>query len=149
MFAEYAGTYFEHSSIRSHNINDLHFSLDPTTQKYPYPSTTSRLSAAEYSALVCPEAAMRADVPAMLYPVEEFAKWTKQALFDDDLAQKYWPNLKVEVLWCEHTLGSCIEAGWVYEELRKEYDGKGVKGRPMKITMMPGANHFVSYISVC
>ncbi len=32
------------------------------------------------------------------------------------------------------------------EELRKEYDDLGVQGRPLKVTMMPGANHFVSII---
>ncbi len=35
-------------------------------------------------------------------------------------------------------------SGALYEDLRKEHVGKGVKGRPLKITMMPGANHFVS-----
>jgi len=142
MFAEWVSTYYEHPSVTSHNIDDLHFALDPKAQRCPHSSTTSRLSEDEYRALVWPEAAMRTDVPGMVYPYEEFAQWTRRALFNEDLARKYWPSLKVDVIWCEHTVGTCVEAGWVYEELKKEHVSKGVKGRPLKITMMPGANHF-------
>ncbi|KLO13272.1 hypothetical protein SCHPADRAFT_890150 [Schizopora paradoxa] len=138
-FADYAGAYFEHPSVASHNIKDLQIVLDSKQLKT---STTSRFTSDEYRKLVWPEAAMKVDVPAMTYPVQEFERWMKRALFEDDLAQEFWPSLKVEIIWCEHSTAPCVEAGWIFEELRKEYDDKGVVGRPMRITMMPGANHF-------
>jgi len=63
---------------------------------------------------------MAVDDPAVLYLPKEFALWTKRSLFDDDLTRRYWPGLKVDVIWCEHTIGVCAEAAWVIEETREE-----------------------------
>jgi len=139
IFGHWVSSYFDHPNVTSHKLEDLKFVPDAIVQTE---ATTSRLSEAEYRALVSPEAALKVDAPAVLYPPEEFAQWTKRALFDDSLAQKYWPRLKVAAIWCERSCWTCVDGGWGLEDLRKEYDDLGVQGRPLKVTMMPGANHF-------
>lgn len=139
MFGHWVSSYFNHPNVASHKLEDLQFIPDTNEQTE---ATAARLSETEYRTLISPEAAMKVDVPATLYPLEEFAQWTKRALFDDGLAQKYWPRVKVDAIWCERTCWTCVDGGWGLEELRKKYDLLGVKGRPMKVTMMSGANHF-------
>ncbi|KLO13268.1 hypothetical protein SCHPADRAFT_372631 [Schizopora paradoxa] len=139
MFGYWVSSYFDHSNISSRRFEDLQLMPDPTEKTG---ASTSRMTEAEYQSMVNPEASLRADVPAMLYPPEQFANWTKRALFDDDFAGRYWPRLQVTAIWCERTCWTCVDGGWGLEELRKQHDGLGVRGRPLKITMMPGANHF-------
>ncbi|KLO13273.1 hypothetical protein SCHPADRAFT_997491 [Schizopora paradoxa] len=139
-FNAWLSAYFNHASVTSHKSQDLQLEPDPSR-----PATTSTMSKVEHQQIVCNDEAMKVDIPKTLYPLEEFERWLKKALFEDDMAKKFWPKLKVDVIWCERSPWTFVEAGWAIQELRKESDRLRIKGRPLRITMMPGVNHFAHW----
>lgn len=107
-------------------------------------STTDRMSDEEYASIIDNGPIGRSEVAQDTVKEAEFKRWTRLALFDNDMAKIYWPLLMVDAFWGEHSLWQIVEAGWEYSNLQEMYEKKGIKGRPFRVTMMPGANHFVS-----
>lgn len=88
-------------------------------------------------------AVLRSEVGTRLGDPSIYFERIRRALFDDGLA-KYLPRCAVDIIWCENSTWVVVDAVWNFQIAREKADEEGVTGRPMKITMMPGVNHFVS-----
>ncbi|KAI5121868.1 hypothetical protein M0805_001076 [Coniferiporia weirii] len=139
-FSEWVGAYYKHTSLTSHDTNDL--------QLFPAAGsrigTVESMSSDEQRDLTHYAAVQRSEVAARTGRPEMYAERVRQALFDDELA-KYLPKCKVDVIWCEYSTWVCVDAAWRFERLRKAADEEGIKGRQLRIFMMPEANHFVHW----
>ena len=71
------------------------------------------------------------------------AEQVQRAFYDDERA-KFWSKTSVEVVWCERTAWVMVDAVWWVQTLQEQAREKGTKGRDVKFTMFPQANHFVS-----
>ncbi|KAH8116322.1 hypothetical protein DFH11DRAFT_1579941 [Phellopilus nigrolimitatus] len=131
--------YFTHKDVTSRNVDDLRLFPLPDSRM----ATTLAMSADEERSVTCYAAAPRAELPLSMAQPAVYSERVRRALFDDDLA-KYWPRLEVDVIWCEHSPWPMVDAAWELEKSREKADEQGIKGRPLKVTMFPGANHFVS-----
>lgn len=139
-FARHVSAYYQHRSVESRQSKDLATSPSKTL---PMP-TSDAMSKEDYDSILDSYSLSRSEIAVTTVTKAEFREWTRRALFNDAMAQVFWPELNVDVVWCEHSVSVAIMAAWEYQNLREESDRKGVKGRPIKITMMPRANHFVS-----
>jgi len=144
MFTSYVSGYFKHRSITSRKFEDLKMELTDEIRT----STTDRMTEDEYNSAINSGPIARSDILHATVSGAEFKTYALRALFDDEMAHKYWPALSVDVIWCEHSLWQCVNSGWEYQNLREEFDKKGVAGRPLRVFMLPGANHFVSIFPV-
>lgn len=142
IFNEWVSGYYTHKSVTSRNLEDLQrVRLDgdsPTRTGTIASMTPQEIQETTYAAAVLnSEVAGRAAHPTI------HAERIRRALFDDDLA-KLWPRAGVDVVWCENSTWVVVDAMWEFQKAREKADEQGVKGRPLRIIMMPGANHFVS-----
>ncbi|THH08247.1 hypothetical protein EW145_g2822 [Phellinidium pouzarii] len=136
-FNEWVSAYYTHTSVTSRDINDL--------QLYPVAGsragTTETMSADERRELTHYAAVPRSEIAARTAAPEIYAERVRRALFDDELA-KYLPGCGVDVVWCERSTWASIDAAWGFEKLKEKADEQGIRGRPLRMFMMPGANHF-------
>ncbi|KAH8111923.1 Alpha/Beta hydrolase protein [Phellopilus nigrolimitatus] len=136
-FSEWVGAYYTHASLVSRDVSDLQ--LAPAAGARI--ATTLAMSAAETLAVTWPAALERSEVSVRPILAAAYAEQVRRALVDDRLAA-YWPRCGVDVVWCENTVWVIVDAVWRLEKLREEADEEGIKGRPFRVMMVPGANHF-------
>lgn len=141
-FNDWVAPYYMHKSITSRNGADLAALPTPNAP----PSTLERTTEAELKEITTPEAVNHSEIPARTSKPEIFAERTRKALFDDEMAQKYFPKCSVDAIYCEHTMWAMIDAKWELEKSREKADREGIKGRPFKTHLMPKVNHFVSSV---
>jgi len=134
-FGIFVGEYYAHSSVTSHNIADL-----ATTSSHLRPGTTQNMSPEDRE--MCVGLDFRSEAPLFGGPGEAFVERIRKAAFDDGLAKAYWPRMRTDVIWCEHSPWTLVIAAWEFEKMTEAATKAGIKGRGMRITMMPGANHF-------
>lgn len=101
------------------------------------------MSSEEVREITCYSALAHSEAPIQTANFRIYNERLQRALFEDETA-KYWPNCRVDVVWCEHSPWESIDVMWNLESMREKADEKGVNGRSMKLTMMPRANHYVS-----
>lgn len=142
-FNDWIAPYYMHKSITSRDVADLQ--VVPSDDAPP--STLQRMSEEELSEVTSPEAINHSEIPARTAKAEIFAERTRRAIFDDSMAAKYFPRCSVDAIYCEHSMWAMIEAVWGLEKMKEKADEKGVKGRPLRMHIMPKANHFVSTFS--
>lgn len=141
--AEYFNTwvagYYTHKSHTSRNVSDLElFKHDPSP-----PPTTKQFTPSELALLTDFAAVRHSEVVVRDIDKSILADQTRRAFFDEERA-KFWPKTSVEVTWCERTAWVMVDAVWWIQTLQEQALEKGVKGRDVRFTMFPEANHFVS-----
>ena len=138
-FNEWVSSYYTHASLTSGDINDLQFFPGADGPR----STIARMSKEELKEVTHPEAVDRSEAAIRGTPTAIFAERVRLAVFDDKMAT-YFPKCRVDVIYCEKTGWAMIDSAWAFKKLREKADEEGIKGRPLKLHMMPNANHFVS-----
>ncbi len=66
------------------------------------------------------------------------------AMFDPELARRFLPKVKVSFVYCKETTWSIIWGMWELEDEIKRLKEEDVRRRDVSITLLDGANHFVS-----
>lgn len=140
-FNEWVSAYYTHASLTSRDINDLQLFPGSNSPR----GTVARMSKEELKEVTCPEAVERSDAAIRGTKPEFFAERVRLALYDDRTAQ-YLPKCRFDVIYCEKTGWAMVDSAWAFQKLREKADEEGIKGRPLKIYMMPNANHFVSIV---
>ena len=142
-FNTWVAGYYTHKSLTSRNISDLEMlKADPSP-----PPTTKLISPSELASLTDFAAVRRSEVPVRSVDSTILADQARRALYDEERA-KLWPRVTVDVIWCEKSAWVMIDAAWWLQTLQDESREKNIRGREVKFTMFPGANHFVSGLSV-
>jgi hypothetical protein len=137
-FNTWVSGYYTHKSTTSRNMSDLvRLGYDAS------PPPTSKVLSPEELNMVADFAAMRrSEILVRGISAEVYAENVKRALFDDERA-KVWSNVIVDVVYCERSLWPSIDSVWWLQTFQEEAQKRGTRGREMRISMLPGANHFV------
>ena len=141
-FSIWVSSYFSHKSLTSHNFEDLQVAPDndPAIRR----STIESMTPEEIRDTIYPPPTTGSETDFRNVSPAVLAERSRRALFDDELARRYWPHVGVDVVWGEKSFWVVIDAMWELQKARKEADEDGITGRPLRFHMMPGANHFVS-----
>lgn len=106
-------------------------------------NTMNHISVEELAEMTDFVAASRSDIAFRTAKPSVHIDRIRKAIFNDALA-KYFPRCLVDVIWCENTTCASVDAAWGFEEEKEKASREGINGRPFRILLMPGANHFVS-----
>ncbi|KAL5492299.1 hypothetical protein ACEPAI_3746 [Sanghuangporus weigelae] len=139
-FSEWVSAYYSHKSVTSHILADLQL-VQPESKEPPRKSTIASMTPQEIQETTRMPAVLNSEVAGRAAPPAIHAGRIRRALFDDELA-KYWSRAGVDVVWCENSTWVVVDAMWEFQKAREKADEKGIVGRPLRIIMMSGANHF-------
>ncbi|KAL5513084.1 hypothetical protein ACEPAH_3482 [Sanghuangporus vaninii] len=139
-FNEWVSAYYTHKSVTSRNFSDLQLA-QPNGEEPLRKSTIASMTPEEIQEMTHMSAVFKSEVAGRAAPPAIHAERIRRALFDDELA-KYWPRTSVNVVWCENSTWVVVDTMWEFQKAREKADEKGIVGRPLRIIMMPGANHF-------
>ena len=141
-FNIWVSSYYSHKGLTLRNVDDLQRvpDSDPSARRSTYEAMTP--AEMTETAFAPPstgsELAYRNGGPAI------FAERIRRALFDDNLARKYWPRIGVDVVWGEKSIWVIVDAVWELQKAREKADRDEIAGRLLRFHMIPEANHFVS-----
>ena len=140
-FAHWVSAYYSHPDFVSKDISKLQHVPDLSER----PGTTYKMSLEEIKAVTSFETVHHSENPCRKARATTYAERVRRALFDDKNART-WQALQVTLIWCENSIWVAMDAAWTVEKRRESATKAGITGRPLRIVMMPAANHFVSAI---
>jgi len=123
-FPLWNSSYYTHSSdtmnsFLSSTLDDLpsreDFIKGLAHGKHPDPSpvgTAFRIPVETLQLVSNGDTLLRSQLHVLAINRDVFRGFSEKAFFDQEIAQKIWPNAKIEVLVCEKTMNYCVHAAW-------------------------------------
>ncbi|KAL4258271.1 AB hydrolase superfamily protein [Pleurotus pulmonarius] len=123
------------------NWDGLIANLDHERKRTPKSSTDS-WTQADVHRFCNFEAVARTDTPLNAAIMSAMAGETHRALFDEKLAQTYFPRVKVTVISCRQSVWLCLWVTNRTQTVHDEFVKRGTKVRQTQFIDVEGANHF-------
>ncbi|KAF9254803.1 hypothetical protein L218DRAFT_885507 [Marasmius fiardii PR-910] len=139
-FTSWVSSFFDHRDAYSAELRDKDIQLQRSRD-----ATVAKWTPTEFQTYTNEEAFMRSELPMFLPPMQATLKQaSERVLYDKDLVQTYFPDLKLTWLVGTKTAWPCT---WISSEIQQIHDKRVAEGaavRPMRTYWIPGGNHFVS-----
>lgn len=145
-FNKWVSGYYTHKSVTSRNVDDLQHLPEPDSP----PGTIDMLSLEDGADIIWHPAVARHEIAARSAKPEVYLGRFRRAICEASYL-KYFPNCRMDVIWCENSTWGNVNASWILEKMVEEADEQNLKRRQLRTTMIPGpnANHFVSVFFKC
>lgn len=138
-FAEWWSSYFPHPALENRRFESLILTFVPNP---PRVYTLKDAMPEELAGMVDLSAADRGD-SAMgnetFWPTTNAL--TEQKLFSKEVRELWGTGVSFAMIYGDVTVAPVVWAVWQIEDMREKF------GMPMKVTKIPGANHYVSILS--
>ncbi|KDQ53365.1 hypothetical protein JAAARDRAFT_183320 [Jaapia argillacea MUCL 33604] len=136
-FRYWVSTYYDHSD--PYSVSGLDFS------KRGVRPSVDNMTEDETAVNFDPAAAARTEFP-MFFPMQPALNAQGQrALFNEELAKTYLPNVEIVFIWCDKANWYCSYGMIETKRQYKQNIAEGKELRPIRFIRINGANHFVHW----